>query len=276
MDRWTTATAPSVSYGLHLAALGATNCAGPLPVTFLEVGSGIGASMAFVLITMDQIGGDVGKVVSVDDYAGYPDEDRNDCRLMHERLLYASRNEVLEPEERILEGCGKAWRTAARLLYTNMGMPVEMVSAPSLTALGWQELQNRRWLRAFSAVTVRLGGNRSMENVLSDIMLATELLRHQGILILEDWFDEVFDTNVPGLYTMNVNPVTLGGCIDNTFVPWFVNWKLKYYIFQRKPEAELEGNPFLEGGEADDGTEHADAGTKDAAPAPADDQSNFS
>ena len=32
-----------------------------------------------------------------------------------------------------------------------------------------------------------------MESVLSEIMLASELLRHQGILILEDWFDDIFD-----------------------------------------------------------------------------------
>jgi len=254
-DRWTTATTPSVSYGLHLAALGASNCAGPSPVTFLEVGSGMGVSMAFTLLTMDNAGGNVGKIVSVDDYAGYADEEREDCQKLHQRLLSASKNEVLEPEERALEGCGKAWRATARLLYANLKMPVEMVPAPSLDSLGWKELQERRWLRSFSAVTIRLGGNRTFENVLSDIMLATELLRHNGILILEDWFDEIFDTQVPGLYSMKGSPITLGGCLDNTFVPWFVSWKLKFYVFQRKPEAELEGNPFLDGGEAADEAE---------------------
>lgn len=254
-DRWTTATTPSVSYALHLAGLGCVRCAGPLPVTFLEVGSGMGVSMALTLLTMDMSGGQVGKIVSVDDYSSYddvPDDQREECRELHERLNGAWSNHILEPDDRIPEGCGKAWKNAAKLLYASMKMPVEMVNAPNLESLGWEELQKRRWLRTFSAVVVRLGGNRTMENVLSDIMLASELLRHQGILILEDWFDDIFDTNVPGLYTSNGVPVTLGGCLDNTFLPWYVNWKLKFYIFQRRPEAELEGNPFLDGGQSGD------------------------
>lgn len=249
-DRWTTATTPSVSYGLHLAGLGCVRCAGPLPVTFLEVGSGMGVSMALVLLTMDMSGGQVSKVVSVDDFSGYPDDENEECQALHNRLNHAWSNEILTPEDRIPEGCGKTLKTAARLLWHSMKMPVEMVNAPSLASLGWEELQKRKWLRTFSAVAVRLGGNRTMESVLGDIMLASELLRHQGILILEDWFDDIFDVNVPGLYTSNGIPVTLGGCLDNTFVPWFVNWKMKFYIFQRRPEAELEGNPFLDGGDS--------------------------
>eukprot|EP00746_Dinoflagellata_sp_MGD_P164137 gnl/MRDRNA2_/MRDRNA2_92603_c0_seq1.p1 gnl/MRDRNA2_/MRDRNA2_92603_c0~~gnl/MRDRNA2_/MRDRNA2_92603_c0_seq1.p1 ORF type:complete len:559 (+),score=126.70 gnl/MRDRNA2_/MRDRNA2_92603_c0_seq1:61-1737(+) len=251
-DRWTTATTRSVSYGLHLVGLGCVRCAGPLPLNFLEVGSGMGVSMALVLLSMDMAGGQVSKVVSVDDYSGYPDDEREACQALHQTLNHAWSNEILTPEDRIPEGCGKAFKNAARMLWHSMKMPVETVNAPNLEALGWEELQKRRWLRTFSAVVVRLGGNRTMEHVLGDIMLASELLRHQGILILEDWFDDIFDVNVPGLYTDKGIPVTLGGCLDNTFVPWFVNWKMKFYIFQRRPEAELEGNPFLDGGEQPD------------------------
>jgi hypothetical protein len=205
--------------------------------------------MALMMLSMDVAGGQVSKVVSVDDYSRYVDDEREECQALHRRLNQAWSNEILTPEDRIPEGCGKAFQNSARLLWHSMKMPVEIVNAPNLESLGWEELQKRRWLRTFSAVAVRLGGNRTMENVLSDIMLASELLRHQGILILEDWFDDIFDVNVPGLYTEKGIPVTLGGCLDNTFVPWFVNWKMKFYIFQRRPEAELEGNPFLDGGE---------------------------
>merc|ERR1719265_492131 len=96
-NRWTTATTESVSYAFHLAGLGCVRCAGPLPVTFLEVGSGMGVSMALTLLTMDMSGGQVGKIVSVDDYSSYddvPDYQREECRDLHERLNGAWANHI--------------------------------------------------------------------------------------------------------------------------------------------------------------------------------------
>jgi len=157
--------------------------------------------------------------------------------------------------------CGPARRAAAAILAKSVGYDAKLlrVNARSLEAIGAKALERRRWFRRFGIVHLH-ASNASASGLLADVILATQLLRPHGILIIDDWLGEAMNAMVPGLHVdQNGGPVqlTLRVGLDHLLVPFFQTWRQSLYIV---PDEE---KPLLEGGslqlEDDDGEAFGEA-----------------
>eukprot|EP00747_Dinoflagellata_sp_TGD_P044208 gnl/TRDRNA2_/TRDRNA2_143133_c1_seq1.p1 gnl/TRDRNA2_/TRDRNA2_143133_c1~~gnl/TRDRNA2_/TRDRNA2_143133_c1_seq1.p1 ORF type:complete len:514 (-),score=120.85 gnl/TRDRNA2_/TRDRNA2_143133_c1_seq1:3-1337(-) len=142
--------------------------------------------------------------------------------------------------------CGPVRRVADRVLRSALELPVERVAAKGLEEIGAKDIEKRRWSRKFGVVHMHAGKLNSTD-LLAEVILATQLLRPNGVLIIEDWSVEAMMAAVPGLYAeQKGGPVALSlrTSLDHIFVPIYQTWKMLMYAV---PDEDL---PLIEGGHA--------------------------
>merc|ERR1711933_402260 len=102
----------------------------------------------------------------------------------------------------------------------------------NLVTLGSDGLERRGWVQRFGIVQLHALG-LSLQELLAEILVATRLLKPNGILIIEGWATSAAMAEpVPGLYAQQREDTTgediqlsLRASLDHILVPIFQTWR---------------------------------------------------